>query len=245
ISIIFALAPDIEATLTKRSDAMSSASFLQTNLVSSRPEDNPVLLDPAFVNAWGIAIRPAGAGGHWWIANADASRVTLYVGDSNTVPFTQDWLSVLGVPGDPDGAPIDITIDPPTRDGVPLSPATPTPATSMSPSHPTGQVYSGSTTDFLVSGTSLTGATLTNAPARFITVSEDGTIAAWGELGSTPATRMNEFEVVVDNSATGAVYKGVAISSDTGSGNKLYAANFSQNRIDVFNATWQPVAASG
>ena len=224
--------------------ATGSSSLEQINLVSSRPEDDAQLLDPAFINAWGIAIRPAGLGGHWWVANTDTSRVTLYVGDSETVEFTQDGLSVLGVPGAA-GPDIEVTIDPPTEDGVPLAAPSPAPATVMPPSNPTGQVYSGSNTDFLVDGTSLTGATLVDTPARFITVSEDGTIAAWGEFGSSPAQRMNAFAVVVDNSATGAIYKGVTVSSDSGSGNFLYAANFSQGRIDVFDAAWAPMVSAG
>jgi uncharacterized protein (TIGR03118 family) len=219
---------------------MSSATQ-QENLVSSRPSDNAMLYDPAFINAWGIAIRPAGLGGHWWITNTDTSRVTLYIGDSTTVPFGQDGLSVLGVPGATDGTPVNISIDPPSSGGVALPEASPTPATVMPPSNPTGQVFSGSNTDFLVSGTSLTGTSLTNAPARFITVSEDGTIAAWGETGSSAGQRMNAFAVVIDNSETGAIYKGVTVSSDGGTGNLLYAANFSQGRIDVFDAQWQPV----
>jgi len=214
----------------------------QVNLVSSREADAALLLDPAFINAWGLALRPAGAGGHWWIANTDTSRVTLYVGDSPTVPFGQDGLSVIGVPGAADGTPVNIIVDPPSQGGVPLPPPDPTPLTVMPPSNPTGQVFSGSNSDFLVSGTSLTGAPLANAPARFITVSEDGTIAAWGETGSAPGQRMNAFSVVVDNSDSGAIYKGVTVSDDGGSGNLLYAANFSQNHIDVFDAQWQPVA---
>jgi uncharacterized protein (TIGR03118 family) len=219
----------------------STSTLAQVNLVSSNPADGAQLLDPAFINAWGIAIRPAGFGGHWWIANTDTSRVTLYVGDSESTPFTQDWLSVLGVPGAA-GPTIEVPVDPPTRDGEPLAPATPTPATTMPPSNPTGQVYSGSNTDFLIDGISLDGTPIDDAPARFITVSEDGTIAAWGELGATPGTRMNAFVVAVDNSAEGAIYKGVTVSSEGGSGNLLYAANFSQNRIDVFDAQWQPTA---
>jgi uncharacterized protein (TIGR03118 family) len=219
--------------------------FTQENLVSSRESDGADLLDPAFINAWGLAIRPAGAGGHWWITNTDTSRVTLYVGDSPTVPFGQDGLSVLGVPGAAGNDPVDIVIDPPTRNGTPLAPPSPTPATVMPGSNPTGQVFSGSTTDFLVDGTSLTGTVIADAPARFITVSEDGTIAAWGELGSSPAQRMDAFRVVIDNSAAGAVYKGVTVSAETGSFNLLYAANFSGNAIEVYDAAWQPVATSG
>ncbi|HYI88889.1 MAG TPA: TIGR03118 family protein [Beijerinckiaceae bacterium] len=162
------------------------STYTQENLVSSSPEDGALLLDPAFINAWGIAIRPAGFGGHWWVANTDTSRVTLYVGDSPTVSFGQDWLSVIGVPGAPGEETIEIPIDPPTKDGEPLPPATPTPATVLPPSNPTGQVFSGSDTDFIVKGTSLTGEAIT-APTRFITVSEDGTIAAWAR----PAPPLN------------------------------------------------------
>jgi uncharacterized protein (TIGR03118 family) len=115
----------------------------------------------------------------------------------------------------------------------------------LPPSNPTGQVFSGSDTDFIVNGTSLTGEAIT-APTRFITVSEDGTIAAWGETGSTPEQRMNAFTVVIDNSAPdddgiAANYKGVALSAELGSGLHLYAANFSQNSIDVFDGEWRPV----
>jgi uncharacterized protein (TIGR03118 family) len=224
--------------------ASPTTAFGQDNLVSSNPADGALLLDPAFINAWGAAIRPAGLGGHWWIANTDTARVTLYVGDSPTTPFGQDGLSVLGVPGAPGDA-VAVTIDPPTRNGEPLPPPNPTPATLLPPSNPTGQVFSGSATDFLLDGTSLTGTPLDDVPARFITVSEDGTIAAWGEAGAAPSQRMDAFTVVIDNSATGAVYKGVTVSADGGSGNRLYAANFSQNRVEVYDAAWQPVATTG
>jgi uncharacterized protein (TIGR03118 family) len=221
-----------------------ATAFGQDNLISSNAADGALLLDPAFINAWGAAIRPAGLGGHWWIANTDTARVTLYVGDSPTTPFGQDGLSVLGVPGAP-GEAVVVTIDPPSLNGVPLPPPSPTPATLLPPSNPTGQVFSGSATDFLLDGTSLTGTVLDNVPARFITVSEDGTIAAWGESGAAPAQRMDAFAVVIDNSATGAVYKGVTVSADGGSGNRLYAANFSQNRIEVYDAAWRPLATTG
>lgn len=223
----------------------TTTAFDQDNLVSSRAEDGALMLDPAFINAWGIAIRPAGAGGHWWITNTDTSRVTLYVGDSPTVPFMQDGLSVLGVPGAPQGEPVTIAIDPPSVGGVALPAPSPTPATVMPPSNPTGQVFSGSVTDFLVDGTSLTGEALEDAPARFITVSEDGTIAAWGEFGASAGQRMDRFEVVIDNSETGAIYKGVTVSADAGSGLFLYAANFSGNAIEVYDGAWARVETEG
>jgi uncharacterized protein (TIGR03118 family) len=50
--------------------------------------------------------------------------------------------------------------------------------------------------------------------------------------------------VTIDRSASGAVYKGIALGSN-GVGPLLYAANFSARAIDVFDANYQPVAVSG
>lgn len=192
------------------------AAYQQVNLVGSQASYGAVITDPLLINPWGVSLRPAGAGGHWWVANTDTGRVTEYIGDSLTVPFGQDALAVTPVPG---------------AGGLPAA--------------PTGQVFSGSATDFRVSGTSFTSAPIANVPARFIVVSEDGTIAAWGESGSTLATRMLAFAVTVDNSATGAIYKGVAVSGDAGSGNRLYAANFAQARIETYDANWQQLSTPG
>ena len=78
------------------------------------------------------------------------------------------------------------------------------------PSKPTGQVFSGSSTNFLLSGS-------TN-PSRFIFATEDGTISGWN-----PSANPTNAIIKVDNSASGAIYKGLAINSaqDT-----LFAANF-------------------
>src|SRR5205823_6588266 len=72
---------------------------------------------------------------------------------------------------------------------------------------PTGVVFNGTTTDFVVSGSG------TSAPARFIFATEDGTISGWA-----PQTGLHDAILEVDNSANpsadnGAVYKGLALSS--------------------------------
>ena len=72
--------------------------------------------------------------------------------------------------------------------------------------------------------------------AHFIFATEDGTIAAW--TGGTAAS------LKVDNSGSGAVYKGLAIGNN-GSGNHLYAANFNSGTVDVFDASFAPVTVSG
>ena len=48
----------------------------------------------------------------------------------------------------------------------------------------------------------------------------------------------------VDNSAAGAVYKGLALAN-TAVGPLLYAANFNAGRIDVFNGTFAPTTVPG
>ena len=83
---------------------------------------------------------------------------------------------------------------------------------------PTGQVFN-STTDFKILGT----------PAHFIFAGEDGTISGW-YTGTTAA-------LVVNNSASGAVYKGIALASAAGA-NYLYVANFHDGAVDVFDANF-------
>jgi uncharacterized protein (TIGR03118 family) len=50
--------------------------------------------------------------------------------------------------------------------------------------------------------------------------------------------------VVIDNSASGASYKGLAIDS-TSAGTRLYAANFHDARVDVFDGAFAPVTVAG
>src|SRR5690606_22433277 len=40
---------------------------------------NAEILEPKLINAWGVAIRPAGAGGHFWVLGKDISFE--YIGD--------------------------------------------------------------------------------------------------------------------------------------------------------------------
>lgn len=89
----------------------------------------------------------------------------------------------------------------------------------------TGQVNNiGGANDFKVGG----------AKSNFIFATEDGTIAARaaGTAATTVAT------------TPGAVYKGLAIGNN-GSGFFLYAANFSNGTVDVFNNGFTKVSLSG
>lgn len=97
----------------------------------------------------------------------------------------------------------------------------PAPPGATSPASPTGVIFNG-TTNFPVTG----------GPARFIFATEDGTISGWNS-GTNAVLK-------VDNSAAGAIYKGLAMAS-----NLLYAANFHAGTIDVFDGSFAPVAQPG
>ena len=116
--------------------------------------------------------------------------------------------------------------------GVPQSLIVSIPTGSAGAASPTGIVYNGST-DFVVTGGSGTGS------AQFIFASESGTISAW-----SPAADATNALKMVDNGASGAVYKGLALASDSGA-NKLYATDFHNGRVDVFNASFAPVTVAG
>jgi len=96
------------------------------------------------------------------------------------------------------------------------------------PGAPTGIVFNGDPGFVVTSGTK-------SGPARFIFASEDGTISGWN-----PAVAATLAVVAVDNSAGGAVYKGLAIAS-TASGDRLDAANFRAATVDVFDASFHSV----
>jgi uncharacterized protein (TIGR03118 family) len=75
----------------------------QTNLVANRPEFNAQIVDPDLKNPWGIAIRPAGLGGHFWFASAGSGKSIQYVGDVGGVPVFQDELKVVDTLGPASG----------------------------------------------------------------------------------------------------------------------------------------------
>jgi uncharacterized protein (TIGR03118 family) len=67
----------------------------QTNLVASTAAYEPQIVEPQMKNAWGIAIRPAGLGGHFWIGAAGTGKSIQYVGDVGGTPLFQDDLTIV------------------------------------------------------------------------------------------------------------------------------------------------------
>jgi len=71
----------------------------QTNLVANKPEFGAQIVDPDLKNPWGIAIRPAGLGGHFWFAAAGSGKSIQYVGDVGDTPLFQDELKIVDTRG--------------------------------------------------------------------------------------------------------------------------------------------------
>lgn len=82
-------------------------------------------------------------------------------------------------------------------------------------------------------------------PSLFIFDTEDGTIEAWNETVPDIFTAI----IVVDNSEggapTGAVYKGLALGSNTVNGPLLYATNFRSGKVEVYDTNFNQVTLSG
>lgn len=100
------------------------------------------------------------------------------------------------------------------------------PSAAIGPRGPTGEVFNATSDFSLASG----------GAARFLFANLDGSISGWNGAQGTSAT--------VQATTAGAVYTGLAIGNN-GTGNFLYAANASGNRIDVFSGTFAPTALAG
>jgi uncharacterized protein (TIGR03118 family) len=120
-----------------------------------------------------------------------------------------------------------------TTNGAPnatTKPTVPPSAKGAAPATVTGGV-ANATGGFLVQG---------KVPS-FIFVTADGTVSAWASAVTAAAAQL-----MVDNSSTGAVYYGLAISATTTSATPmLYAANFHSGGIDVFDTNFKPVTLTG
>jgi len=146
----------------------------------------------------------------FWVSDNNAGVSTLYTGTGAKIPLTMNPSQGVDIPS-PDGNPTGGT--------------------------PTGIVFNGGS-GFVISET-MNGVTK-SGPARFIFATEDGTIVGWA-----PNVDFNNGIIAVDNStnptaADGAVYKGLAIATDSTGQTLLYASNFRAGTVDVFNTSFKP-----
>jgi uncharacterized protein (TIGR03118 family) len=96
---------------------------------------------------------------------------------------------------------------------------------------PTGVVFNGGS-GFVVRGGGRA------APARFLYACEDGMIRGWSP--TVPHGWSREAEVAVDAAGSGAVFRGLALAKG-----RLYAADFHNARVLVFDPRWRRVVRRG
>ena len=130
------------------------------------------------------------------------------------------WSTLYNATGTPQGLRVLI----PTAGNGPASPTG-----GNGPGTPTGIVFNGSQTDFQIQGNSTV----------FIFATLDGTVSGWA-----PGVNANQTMIAVDNSANKAMYTGLAITSYP-SGNFLYAADNTNNHIDMFDGAFTLVKSFG
>jgi uncharacterized protein (TIGR03118 family) len=119
------------------------------------------------------------------------------------------------------------------RPGVPFAKSTLT--VTVPGGEPTGQVFSGSADFVVTSGTQ-------SGPSRFITVSNTGHLTGWNPNVPSPPAPARTAHMTA--TTPGAIYTGLAIGNN-GAGNFLYAADFNNGEIDVFDRTFTPTTLAG
>jgi uncharacterized protein (TIGR03118 family) len=176
--------------------------YKQTNLVSDIMGMAPTF-DANLKNPWGLtrsSTTPTRPGSPWWIGNNNSGTSTLYTGAGAIIPINGTGT---------------VTVPPPKG----------SPAGTLST--PTGVVFNGSPTDFLIAP---------GKSAVFIFATEDGTISGWA--GGQNAV------LVVDNSDNGgsdsAVYKG-ATSAEINGKKFLYVTNFRSAKVEVYDTNFKRV----
>jgi uncharacterized protein (TIGR03118 family) len=203
--------------------------YAQTNLVSNGAVQ-AAHIDPNLINPWGISFFPRLS--PFWVSDNNAGVSTLYDGTGSPFPSVSAPL-VVDIP-----SPTDPThggnTGAPTGQVANLTALTSSPAFNI-------KIPEANGTDF--------------GPALFIFATEDGTIEAWNATipepdGSpSPSGFPDDAVIVVDNSGSGAVYKGLAagFSKMGATANKpfLYATNFRTANIDVFDGNFRPTALGG
>jgi uncharacterized protein (TIGR03118 family) len=106
------------------------------------------------------------------------------------------------------------------------------PSGSRGDGSPTGIVYNGSN-DFVVQEGAASGA------SRFIFAGENGTLSGWA-----PNVDVTHAVLVYDDITGGAIYKGLALAAN-GAANYLYATDFHNGKVDVFDKNFQKVTLTG
>ena len=212
LAIVFALAVSVP-------NVAKAQHYIQKNLVSdlSQPDNadgSKVLIDPNLKNPWGLT---RSSGSPFWVGNNNSGTSTLYDGSGTPQNFFPDPHPDSNGNG----------INSPFNNFVMVPPPAFAPGTQ---SAPTGVVFNGSPTDFLVAP---------GKQAIFIFATEDGTISGWN-----PGVDVTNAVLKVDNSDKGsahsAVYKGMT-SGEINGKRFLYVTNFRSARVEVYDTNFHRV----
>ena len=190
------------------------------------------------VNSYGMCVGNSGptfggAGGGEYIASALVSDTT-----STALHTDADLVNAWGLAFNPSGFAWVANAGTGTStlydgDGVQQTPTVQMPSGTGGVEHPAGIVYNGSSSAFMVTSGSSSGA------AAFLFATLEGQIAAW-----SPHVSATQAINAVDDSASGATYTGLALAQDA-SGPLIYAADFAHGHVTVFNAQFAPVTTTG
>lgn len=101
---------------------------------------------------------------------------------------------------------------------------------------PTGIVFNAGRS-FVVRGGGAAG------PARFIYACEDGMIRGWSPV--VPHGWSHRAVVAVDDASRGAVFRGLAIATLDDGTQRLYATDFHNDRVEVFDGRWRRIVRHG
>jgi len=195
--------------------ATKAQHYTQTNLVSDVAGQAP-LQDKNLLNAWGLVASPNGS--PWWVSNNAGGTSTLYSISTNS---TGGLVATL------------IPINPPPNEFVTI-PNAPVETTPPPPGSPTGVMFNGSTTDFLLAP---------EKPALFIFVTEDGTVQGWSPKVNHASAVIIPDHSQIPDAAKEAVYKGSTIAEIDGH-KFILAANFRSGKIDIFDTNFKHVRFS-
>ncbi len=202
--------------------------YSQTNLVANKASYSAQFTESDFVDTWGIAIRPKGSGGHFWVGAGGTSW--QYLGDvrASTTP----------------------TLQPLFQDG--LKKVTVTGADSLTDDASlgkiTGVVFNGAelnSNHFRVSGQTA-GATVFDGSARFVFVTDSGKVNGWTDRSSTGAIVRTDgaAQEKYDGAADGSAFFGVAIKTDTW--DAMWLADFGAHpQIVTLDKNWVKIPTIG
>ncbi|RJO74823.1 TIGR03118 family protein [Nocardia panacis] len=230
-SVLLAAACSESKSAGEEVRALDGNRYVQTNLAANRDEYHAQFTFPEMVNAWGIADRPKGAGGHFWVGAGGKSF--QFVGDvtKSADPkyqkLFQDPLKIVTIPG----------ADADTSDKS----AGKTTGVVFNPAPITSDLFAVRDQPVLVDGKEqkLAGS------SRFIFATDSGKISAWTEQGGDGSIVRHDgpANLVFDGAAQGMKFKGIAL---TPAGDTLLAADFGADpQVRTFDKNWRLVPTAG